>query len=157
MDYYKGFIKNTEFFSTTELAEKLKMNVQVITRKIQSGEIHAYKIGKDWRIPEQSVFEWLQKHSNKYSKTARQKSVSNNINNEDKKKLPALGGKRKYFLEYILAQFEPSRVYTESEIDKIISRFHVDFNSVRTEFIAEKMMTRVDGKYRRCTKYRLSD
>ena len=45
MNYTEGVIRNTEFFTTTELAEKLKMNVQVITRKVQAGEIRAYKIG----------------------------------------------------------------------------------------------------------------
>ena len=69
MKYYQGLIKKTEFFTTNELAEKLKMNQQVITRKVQSGEIAAYKIGKDWRIPEQSVLEWLERNSNRNAKS----------------------------------------------------------------------------------------
>ena len=77
MQYNEGFIKNTEFFTTAELAKKLKMNTQVITRKIQSGEIRAYKIGKDWRIPEQSVFDWLENNSNDYKNPA--KKQTNNI------------------------------------------------------------------------------
>ena len=73
MDYSEGIIKNTEFFTTSELAEKLKMNVQVITRKVQAGEIMAYKIGKDWRIPEQSVIQWLEQHSNRNHITPKRK------------------------------------------------------------------------------------
>ena len=57
-------LRETEFFTTTELAQKLKMNVQVITRKVKAGEILAYKIGKDWRIPDQSVTEWLERQTN---------------------------------------------------------------------------------------------
>jgi len=64
VDYTEGIIRNTEFFTTSELAKKLKMNVQVITRKVQSGDIRAYKIGKDWRIPEPSVHAWLEQRSN---------------------------------------------------------------------------------------------
>ncbi len=157
MDYREGLIKETEFFTTTELADKLKMNVQVVTRKVQSGEIHAYKIGKDWRIPEQSVFQWLQEHSNNVKRTIKQKVVSNFIKDDQIEKLPVQRSKRKYLLEYILAQFEPNKVYTESDVNKIISRYHEDFCTVRREFIAEKMMDRIDGKYRRRTQYRLSD
>ncbi len=157
MEYREGYIKKTEFFTTSELAKKLKMNVQVITRKVQSGEIQAYKIGKDWRIPEQSVHAWLELHSNQNARSVRQKVVSNFLKDEHIEKLPAQRSKRRYLLEYILAQFEPNRVYAEEEVNRIISRFHDDFCTVRREFIAEKMMDRIDGKYRRRTQYRLSD
>lgn len=65
MSYQDGIVKQTEFFTTAELAQKLKMNVQVVTRKVQSGEIRAYKIGKEWRIPEVAVFEWLEGRTNR--------------------------------------------------------------------------------------------
>ena len=158
MDYRDGIIKKTEFFTTSELAKKLKMNVQVITRKVQSGEMSAYKIGKDWRIPEQAVYEWLERHSNEKAKVStKQKVVANFVKNERINKLPAHRSKRKFLLEYILAQFEPNRLYSEDEVNKIISRHHDDFCTVRREFVAEKMMDRVNGKYRRRTGYRLSD
>ena len=157
MDYKEGLIRKTEFFTTSDLAKKLKMNVQVITRKVQSGEIEAYKIGKDWRIPEQSVHNWLEKHSNQNERSSRQKVVSNFVKNEHIEKLPAQRSKRKYLLEYLLAQFEPNKIYSEDEVNRIISRFHDDYCTVRREFIAEKMMDRIDGKYRRRTEYRLFD
>jgi len=158
MDYCEGIIKNTEFFTTAELAQKLKMNVQVITRKVQSGEILAYKVGKDWRIPEQAVFQWLQQNSNKKkSPTPKQQVVSRFVKGEHIEKLPSHRSKRKYLLEYILAQFEPNHLYTENEVNSIIARYHNDFDAVRREFIAEKMMDLVDGKYRRRPGYRLSD
>lgn len=160
MDYYEGLIKNTEFLTTTELAEKLKMNVQVITRKVQSGEIFAYKIGKDWRIPEQSVFEWLESHSNinkKKSKPAKASTSPAPVKKEKASSLPEQSGQRKHFLEYILAQFEPNRVYSEAEVNRIISRHHGDHNAVRNEFIAQKMMESNNGNFRRNSGYRLSD
>ncbi len=172
MDYFEGIIKNTEFFTTSELAEKLKMNVQVITRKVQSGEISAYKIGKDWRIPEQAVYEWLEQHSNKKGKKASSKrkavsspeasphhDVSSAVSSapQPSEKLPTQSSKRKFLLEYILAQFEPNRLYSEEEVNKIIVRFHEDYETIRNEFLTEKMMERVDDKYRRRAGYRLSD
>ncbi|MCP4750826.1 MAG: DUF2087 domain-containing protein, partial [Proteobacteria bacterium] len=137
---------------------KLKMNVQVITRKVQAGDIKAYKIGKEWRIPEQSVFAWLESHVNSPSRQERREKTSATLVRSDRtSKLPAQPTKRKYLLEYILAQFEPNREYTEEEIDSIISRYHEDFRTVRREFIGEKMMDRIDGQYRRRTGYRFSN
>ena len=156
MDYSDGIIKNTEFFTTTELAEKLKMNVQVITRKVQAGEIMAYKIGKDWRIPEQSVLQWLEQHSNQNSNNPKDKVIRNFVKDEHIEILPAKRSKRKYLLEYILAQFEPNRDYTEEEVNNVIGRHHEDFATVRREFIAEKMMERSSGVYRRLPGYKLS-
>ncbi len=154
MKFHEGIIKNTEFFTTAELAKKLKMNAQVITRKIQSGEIRAYKIGKDWRIPEQEVYNWLETHANDSNKKTKTLPVI--IKDVKIKKLPVQPGKRKYLLEYILAQFEPNKDYTEREVKSIISRFHHDTAAVRDEFVVEKMMDIVEGNYRRRAGYRLS-
>lgn len=164
MDYYEGLIKNTEFLTTTELAEKLKMNVQVITRKVQAGEIYAYKIGKDWRIPEQAVYTWLETHSNKKpsSSAKTNKQVTKLVSRKQQfvskpKEPPRAKSTRKHFLEYILAQLEPNKLYGEDEINRIISRFDSNFAEVRNEFISERMVDLVDGQYRRCSEYRLSD
>lgn len=155
MQYYEGFIKNTEFFTTAELAKKLKMNTQVITRKIQSGEIRAYKIGKDWRIPEQSVYDWLENNVNG-KKNQSQKQTKKQIISEDKTgKLTLKTGKKKYLLEYILAQFEPNKRYSEAELNKIINRYQADFRTIRNDFINEQMMELSEGYYYRCNDYKL--
>ncbi len=157
MNYTDGIIKNTEFFTTSELAEKLKMNVQVITRKVQAGEISAYKIGKEWRIPEQSVFNWLESNRNTRTRSADKVKVEIEPGrNKQSKQLPAARSKRKYLLEYILAQFEPDRAYTEEEVSRIIGRYHQDTAAVRQEFLSEHMMDRIDENYRRHAGYRLS-
>lgn len=172
MDYQEGIIKNTEFLTTSELAKKLKMNVQVITRKVQSGEIYAYKIGKDWRIPEQAVFEWLNRHSNKKNETT--KPEASDTITELKpvnrlKKIETLKDKseavvtekkpsvRRHLLEYILAQFEPNKLYTEAEVDRIINRFDSNTNEIRSEFLKETMLELSGGKYRRSNKYSLAN
>jgi excisionase family DNA binding protein len=157
MNYTDGIIKDTEFFTTSELAQKLKMNVQVITRKIQAGEIEAYKIGKEWRIPEQSVYKWLENRSNQNSRSSKVKAAASLVKNDYQEELPKGGTKHKYLLEYILAQFEPNRVYSEDEVNRVITRHHNDYTAVRQEFVTEKMMDRTGDTYRRRTGYTLSD
>jgi len=137
------------FFTTTELADILKMNVQVIARKLQQGEIPGYKIGKDWRVYEKDLWSWLEKHSNQKKITPREKILNSFIKQGRIKILPAQRKKRKYVLEHILKQFEIDRVYTEKEVNNIISEFHEDYCTVRREFIMEKMMSRSGGKYHR--------
>jgi len=150
-------IKTKEFFTTAELAEKLKMNVQVITRKVQAGEIQAYKIGKDWRIPEEAVTEWLEKQSNRKPEIPRPHVVTAPQEPVQSEPLPAQRSKRKHVLDYILAQFEPNRLYTEEEVNRVISRHHQDYATVRQEFLSEKMMERVDSQYRRRNGYKVAE
>lgn len=171
MTYREGIIKETEFFTTAELAKKLKMNVQVITRKVQSGEIEAYKIGKDWRIPEQSVYDWLQNQSNRQAvKLKRGAEAKGNGNSGGSRVAPSgrvqahvrkesagKTSKRQFLLEYILAQFEPGRDYSEKEVNRIISRYHSDHDAIRDEFIDKRMMELVDGSFRRRAGYVLTE
>jgi excisionase family DNA binding protein len=148
-------IRKTEFFTTSELAQKLKMNVQVITRKVQAGEIHAYKIGKDWRIPEHSVVDWLEKNSNRNGKSETRPTPVRRANKKP-------GGvsinepRRTALLEYIMAQFEPQREYSEQHVDRIIARHHSDTSSVRSELVALGMLTNDRGQYSRVSDYRMS-
>jgi len=155
--YHEGIIQNAEFFTTAELAKKLKMNVQVITRKIQSGEIRAYKLGKDWRIPEESVHNWLESLVNESGKSDKDKVVASFVKDDHIQKMPVQRSKRKYLLEYVLAQFEPNKTYSQSEVDRIITRYHDDTTAVRGEFLTEGMMECVQGKFRRRPGYRFSD
>lgn len=45
-----------DFYLVEELAEKLRVNKMTIYRKIKSGKLSAYKIGKEYRI-DKKVFE----------------------------------------------------------------------------------------------------
>ena len=156
MAYKAGMVKDTEFFTTSELAKKLKMNVQVITRKVQSGEIRAYKLGKDWRIPEESVYAWLERQSN--DKIHVEEKTALKTIRKPEPQLPPVksNSQRKHLLEYILAQIEPGREYAEPEIDRIVERYHHDFRTVRREMVSERMMEEADGAYRRRPGYRLT-
>ena len=158
MNYTEGIIKNTEFFTTTELAKKLKMNVQVITRKVQAGEIRAYKIGKEWRIPEPSVFEWLESNANTREPSPRKPAQGGTPGRQRSSREQTTSvDDQKYLLEYVLAQFEPNRLYREDEVDSIIGRQQADSPTVRRELVTRHMMEVENGLWRRCRGYRLSD
>jgi len=158
VNYTEGIIKNTEFFTTTELAKKLKMNVQVITRKVQAGEIRAYKIGKEWRIPEPSVFEWLESNVNTREPAHRKPAQGDVPGRQCRSREQTTSvDDRNYLLEYVLAQFEPNRLYREDEVDSIIDRQQADSPAVRRELVTRHMMEVENGLWRRCRGYRLSD
>lgn len=142
-----------KFHTTAEIAELLKMNVQVIARKLKYGELVGYKIGKDWRIKESDLMAWLERHSNKTLLDPGQMVVNRFMKDGRFETLPVARAKRKYILEHILRQFEFNRVYAEKEVNGIITGFHDDYCRVRREFIIEKMMSRKDGKYRRNVSY----
>ncbi len=145
---------NLKFYTTNEIAEMLKMNVQVIARKLQHGEIPGYKIGKDWRVKESDLMAWLEKHSNKSVMSPAEKIVGRFMRNGRFEQLPVQRKKRKYILEYILKQFKPGKVYDEGEVDDIILKYHDDYCRIRREFVDERMMYRNEGKYRRNAGYR---
>jgi excisionase family DNA binding protein len=144
---------NLNFFTTNEIADMLKMNVQVIARKLQYGDLIGFKIGKDWRVKESDLMEWLEKNSNRDRLNPGEKIINRFSKNGKFEVLPVQYKKRKYILEHILQQFELNRIYPEKEVNEVISRFHDDYCRVRREFIDEKMMNRKDGKYRRNVSY----
>jgi excisionase family DNA binding protein len=144
-----------KFYSTNEIAELLKMNVQVIARKLKYGELSGYKIGKDWRVKESDLLQWLEKHSNQNTLDPGQKIVNRFMKNGRFDVLPVQRKKRRYIIEYILSQFEFGKVYAEKEVNEIIGRFHDDYCRVRREFVDERMMSRKDGKYLRTVSHEL--
>jgi len=142
-----------KFFTTAEVAAMLKMNPQVIARKLQKGEIVAYKIGKDWRVSEEALFAWLEQHSNKNINDPGATVLRHFLKDGRLTALPAQRKKRRYLLEHILRRFEINHVYTEKQVNDTIIEFYEDFCTVRREFIISKMMTRNSGKYIRNSSY----
>jgi excisionase family DNA binding protein len=142
-------IRETEFFTTSELAEKLKMNVQVITRKVKAGEIYAYKIGKDWRIPDSSVREWLDKQANNgLTFDPGQSATSPNSKKSQRTE-------HRHLLEYILAQLEPDRSYSEQELQKIVSRQYKNWKEIYNELLTAGMVEKDSAGIRRREGYTL--
>jgi len=143
-----------DLLTATETAEILRLNPQVLLRKLQSGEIPAYKIGKDWRISRAQLLEWLERHSNLHTTSPNRLAAPFFSPRTGKlKDIPAQRKKRTAVLEVILNEFEPNRVYDEKDVNEVIRRFHSDVCTIRREFIMENMMSRKDGKYMRKGSY----
>lgn len=60
---------------------------------------------------------------------------------------PAKFKKRNIAYRIILERFEKERIYTEKEVNEIISEIYGDYCEVRRHFIESGWMTRKDGKY----------
>ena len=146
-------LSETVFLTSAEVADKLKLNQQVVVRKLQTGEIPGYKIGKDWRISDHQLTAWLESRSNQNRPDERTKVEKTFFKNGRLVEIPAQRKKRTYILERLLAEFDPVKVYPESEVNDILRRFHDDVCTLRREFIMEKMMVRSGGKYRRAQFY----
>ena len=142
-----------EFLTSAEVAATLKLNQQVVVRKLQAGEIPGYKLGKDWRIAQHELWHWLQGHSNKQRATSRSKVERSFFADGRLKEIPAQRKKRTYVLERLLKLFEPDRVYAESEVNSILREYHSDVSTLRREMICKRMMVRSKGKYKRATAY----
>ena len=146
-------LENVVFYTSAQVAENLQFNQQVVVRKLQTGEIPGYKIGKDWRISDQQLAAWLESRSNQNRLDERAKAEKAFFKNGRLTEIPAQRKKRVYILERLLEQFDPARVYLESEVNEILRRFHSDVCTLRREFILEKMMVRSGGKYKRAQFY----
>ncbi len=146
-------LENVTFYTSAQVAEKLQFNQQVVVRKLQTGEIPGYKIGKDWRISDQQLATWLESRSNQNRLDERAKAERAFFKNGRLVEIPAQRKKRVYILERLLEQFDPAKVYPESEVNEILRRFHSDVCTLRREFILEKMMVRSGGKYKRAQFY----
>ena len=63
------------------------------------------------------------------------------------KEIPASRKKREVVLKWLVERFAQDREYPEKEVNKIISRHHPDFATLRRELIGAKLMQRKDGVY----------
>ena len=62
---------------------------------------------------------------------------------------PSQHAKQIEVLRYLIDDFEPSRDYPETEVNKVLARRNPDVATLRRAFIDEGFMTRVSGVYRR--------
>jgi excisionase family DNA binding protein len=54
-------MKQEEFYTAKELAEKLRVNIMTIYRYIGAGKLKSYKIGKEFRIDKKEFDSFLNK------------------------------------------------------------------------------------------------
>lgn len=63
------------------------------------------------------------------------------------KQIPAQRKKKLVVLEHLAGGLEPSKIYSEQEINEYIKKFHPDFATIRRELIANHYMYRENEKY----------
>ncbi|HUY73508.1 MAG TPA: DUF2087 domain-containing protein [Candidatus Dormibacteraeota bacterium] len=61
--------------------------------------------------------------------------------------IPAQRKKRLAVLRWLAEEFQPGRRYTEAEVNRIISRRHPDFATLRRYMVDEELMQRRSGIY----------
>lgn len=49
-------------YSITEVAERLKLHRNTVGRHVKDGRLRGYKVGRDYRIPESAIVEFLQRN-----------------------------------------------------------------------------------------------
>lgn len=54
-------MKQKEFYTAKELADKLRLNIMTIYRYIEAKKLRAYKIGKEFRIDKNDFNSFLEK------------------------------------------------------------------------------------------------
>lgn len=77
------------------------------------------------------------------------KVLSNFLEGERLKEIPASRKKRLVILKWLARQFELEVTYPERTINEIIQRSHPDCATLRRELIGYQMMQRENGLYRR--------
>lgn len=138
------------FYTSAEVADLLRLNPQVVQRKLQAGVIPAYRIGREWRVEHDQLLKWLEQHSNQRSASPEQKVLDTFFDPHGKlTALPAARKKREIVLRRLVDEFAPDRTYPEKEVNDILRRFHEDVASIRRELIAWKLMVRRSGVYKR--------
>ncbi len=66
-------ISENRFFSTEEVAERLRVDEQTVRRWIKHGKLEAFKIGRAWRISPAALEALLESHSSPKAMTLRER------------------------------------------------------------------------------------
>ena len=134
-------------YTASEVADLLRLNHQVVQRKLQAGEIPGYRIGRDWRVEQSQLMDWLEKHSNQRRTTTPAGKVLRAFLDEDGRlrSIPASRAKRAVILEHLAGQLESGRTYREPELNAVLRRFHDDVATLRRELVGAKLVVRTTG------------
>ena len=137
-------------YTAAEVAELLRLNHQVVQRKLQAGDIPGYRIGRDWRVEHSQLMGWLEKHSNRRTSSDSAKVLRAFLDEEGRlRSIPASRAKRAVVLEYLAEHLEAGRTYRERELSDVLRRFHDDVATLRRELVGAKLVVRTtDGIYK---------
>jgi excisionase family DNA binding protein len=132
-------------YTAAEVADLLRLNPQVVQRKLQAGEIPGYRIGREWRVDRDQLRTWLESRSNQRNETDNWFTPAGRL-----KRLPAQRAKRDKVLRRIVQAVQPNRTYPERELNVVLRAFHDDVAAIRRELVATKLLVRTtNGIYKR--------
>lgn len=77
----------------------------------------------------------------------RQKVIQSFFEYGKLRSIPVQRKKEQIILQEIAQAFEPGRIYTEQEVNEILSGFHEDYCTLRRDLIGEGLMTREQNTY----------
>ena len=137
-------------YTAGEVAELLRLNHQVVQRKLQAGDIPGYRIGREWRVEHSQLLGWLEKHSNRRTSSDASKVLRAFLDEEGRlRSIPVSRAKRAVVLEYLADHLEAGRTYGERELSGVLRRFHDDVATLRRELVGAKLVVRTtDGVYK---------
>lgn len=61
--------------------------------------------------------------------------------------IPSKRSKLLVVLDHLAQRFEPGRVYTEAEVNEVLSHFHPDHAALRRYLVDDQFLTREAGHY----------
>lgn len=127
----------------------LRLNPQVVQRKLQAGEIPGYRLGREWRVDEEQLRGWLERHSNQRPEVL--DGTANWFTPDGRlRAIPKQRSKREAVLMRLIEAFESDRTYTERQVSSVLRRFHDDSATLRREMVGLKLFVRTrDGVYKR--------
>jgi excisionase family DNA binding protein len=136
-------------YTAAEVAEVLRLNPQVVQRKLQAGEIPGYRIGREWRVEHSKLVEWLEGHSNQRSDD--DKLLANWFDRDGRlRALPVQRKKRDVVLRRLAERFATDRTYSEREMNAELTTVHDDVAMLRRELIMTGLFVRTPhGVYKR--------
>jgi excisionase family DNA binding protein len=130
-------------YTAGEVAELLRLNHQVVQRKLQAGDIPGYRIGREWRVEQSQLLGWLEKHSNQRTTSEAGKVLRTFLDEDGRlRSIPVSHAKRAVVLEYLADQLEAGRTYPERELSAVLRRFHDDVATLRRELVGAKLVVR---------------
>src|SRR5688500_9316280 len=89
-------------YTAQAVAEILRMNLQVVQRKLQAGEIPGYRLGREWRIEKSQLLAWLETQSNQQPHAGRRDAVGRFFDDDGRlRSLPASRTRREAVLRRI--------------------------------------------------------
>ncbi len=159
-----GILSQTEC-SVEDLAARLELKEPTVSHHLNKlkeldlvamrsqGNTHLYKLNADTLSNlNKSLFSREQMASwtkDIHAEAWEDKVLKSYINGDRLTEIPASRKKRQVILKWLVEKFEPESIYTEKEVNDIISNYHLDYATLRREFIGYQLMKRDNGVYQR--------